>query len=182
MQILKEIQTFDREDRENRENRKNRDNRENSESRGDKENRDIKQNGENRENDENRDGQQKIVTPFMNQVYKITEQIPLGRITTYKHIAVAIGKPGASQAVGQALSVNPYAPKVPCHRVIASDGSIGGFRGTKNKTSPLIKHKIQLLQNEGIKIKNYKIVSEYNENDISNQKYINQILFIPKPL
>lgn len=55
--------------------------------------------------------------------------IPKGKITTYKNIAEFIGKPGASQAVGNALRNNPFAPIVPCHRVLPANLKIGGFFG-----------------------------------------------------
>ncbi len=69
------------------------------------------------------------VTPFQNQVYEATKMIPLGKITTYKYIANYFKKPGASQAVGNALRSNPFAPMVPCHRVLPSSYKIGGFYG-----------------------------------------------------
>ena len=91
------------------------------------------------------------ISPFAKSVYELTKQIPLGKVTTYKIIAEALGKPNAARAVGMALSVNPYAPHVPCHRVIATDGSIGGFFGNKNKNSINVQKKITLLKQEGIK-------------------------------
>ena len=59
--------------------------------------------------------------------------------------------------VGQAMRHNPYAPKVPCHRVVASDGSMGGFSGTKDPKSKEIKRKISILKKENITIKNNRI-------------------------
>jgi methylated-DNA-[protein]-cysteine S-methyltransferase len=67
------------------------------------------------------------ISDFAQLVYEKTKLIPKGKVTTYKLLAQAIGKPGASQAVGTALSNNPFAPIVPCHRVLPSNGSIGGF-------------------------------------------------------
>lgn len=58
---------------------------------------------------------------------------------TYKEVAHAIGKPKAYRAVGNALNRNPFAPEVPCHRVIKSDGSIGGFASGSNKKLKLLK-------------------------------------------
>ena len=92
-------------------------------------------------------------TKFQNKVYEICKKIPKGKVTTYKAIAEAMGTK-AYRAVGQALNRNPYAPKVPCHRVMSSDGSLGGFAtGLKNK--------IRLLKKEGIEIKNNKIPKKF---------------------
>jgi len=80
--------------------------------------------------------------------------VPKGRVTTYKRLAEALGVK-SSQAVGQALKVNPYAPRVPCHRVVASDGTIGGFFGqTEGKE---IQRKIKLLASEGVEVEGNKI-------------------------
>jgi methylated-DNA-[protein]-cysteine S-methyltransferase len=79
------------------------------------------------------------------------KKIPKGKVSTYKLVAQAIGKPKAMQAVGQALSVNPFAPLVPCHRVLASNGSIGGFFGNSDIMSDNVSNKLKLLQDEGIK-------------------------------
>jgi len=85
---------------------------------------------------------------FAQKVYALAAEIPEGRITTYKIIAEKLNC-GAYRAVGSALNKNPY-KTVPCHRVVNSDGGIGGFaRGTANK--------IKMLRKEGIKIKNRKI-------------------------
>ncbi len=82
------------------------------------------------------------VTPFQKRVYDVVRKIPKGKTLTYAQVAVAIGQPKAARAVGNALNKNPFAPQVPCHRVIRSDGSIGGFARGSNK-------KIQLLKSEG---------------------------------
>jgi len=96
----------------------------------------------------------KKVSPFAKKVYQLTKQIPEGKVTTYKEIAKALNC-RAYQAVGQALKHNPFAPQVPCHRVVKSDGSIGGFSGqTKGKE---IKRKTMMLKKEGIHFKNNKI-------------------------
>ena len=65
----------------------------------------------------------------------------------------------AYRAVGQAMRCNPYAPKVPCHRVVKSDGSIGGFSGNLNPNSREVKRKVKLLEKEGIEIKDNKILN-----------------------
>ena len=66
-------------------------------------------------------------TDFQIAVWKELLKIPAGETKTYKEIAVAIGKPNSSRAVANACAQNPYAPEVPCHRVIRSDGSLGGY-------------------------------------------------------
>ena len=81
------------------------------------------------------------------KVYKATSRIPRGKVATYGWVARQIGCRSA-QAVGGALRVNPFAPKVPCHRVIASDGSLHGFAG--HTSGPLLAKKRRLLQKEGI--------------------------------
>ncbi len=88
------------------------------------------------------------VTEFQKRVYAATRRIPRGRVTTYKHLSQAIGC-GSSRAVGQALKVNPFAPEVPCHRVIRSDLTIGGFSGKLR--GPQIARKKALLLEEGVR-------------------------------
>ena len=86
---------------------------------------------------------------FNERCYEILKKVPKGKVTTYKELARAINSK-AYRAVGNAMNKNPHAPRVPCHRVISSNGSIGGFAtGSKNK--------IKMLRAEGIKIKNNKI-------------------------
>ncbi|MGE4243050.1 methylated-DNA--[protein]-cysteine S-methyltransferase [Ramlibacter sp.] len=67
------------------------------------------------------------VPPFHRRVYEIARAIPPGRVRTYGDIAKEMGEPGASRAVGQALGANPFAPVVPCHRILAAGGRSGGF-------------------------------------------------------
>ncbi len=70
---------------------------------------------------------------FQKQVYKAVKKIPKGETKTYKEIAVAAGKPRAWRAVGNILNKN-FNPKIPCHRVIRSDGKLGGYnRGVLTK-------------------------------------------------
>lgn len=88
---------------------------------------------------------------FSNGVYKIVKKIPQRSFLTYKEIAKLAGKPKAWRAVGNILNKN-WDPKIPCHRVIKSNGKIGGYKNG-------IKRKISLLKKEGILIKNDKIVS-----------------------
>ncbi|MDO8730839.1 MAG: MGMT family protein [Candidatus Omnitrophota bacterium] len=68
-------------------------------------------------------------TPFQRKVYAALLKIPKGQVRTYAQVARMIGKPNAARAVGQALKRNRWAPAIPCHRVIASDGSLGGYSG-----------------------------------------------------
>jgi len=82
------------------------------------------------------------ITLFQQKVYAFVKKIPKGQMQTYQQVAIGIGKPRAARAVGSALNKNPFAPTVPCHRVIRSDGSIGGFAWGGNK-------KLQLLKREG---------------------------------
>ncbi|MBD3203525.1 methylated-DNA--[protein]-cysteine S-methyltransferase [Candidatus Woesearchaeota archaeon] len=91
---------------------------------------------------------------FKQNVYELVKKIPRGKVSTYKHIAENLNS-GAYRAVGQILKNNKN-PNVPCHRVVASNGTIGGFRGeTKGEA---IKDKINILQKEGIKFENNMII------------------------
>ncbi len=94
---------------------------------------------------------------FNSKIYSLLKKVPKGKVTTYKILAEKLGTK-AYRAVGQAMRCNPYAPRVPCHRVVKSDGSIGGFMGKMNSKSKEVKKKIKMLEKEGIKIKNNKIV------------------------
>ena len=95
---------------------------------------------------------------FNEKVYSLLRKVPKGKVTTYKLLAEALDTK-AYRAVGQAMRCNPYAPKVPCHRVVASDGSIGGFSGSWNPKSKSVKRKIMMLRKEGVKVENNKIVN-----------------------
>ncbi len=89
---------------------------------------------------------------FDEKVWKLLKKIPKGKVTTYKELAMALGKPMAARVVGNACNRNPFAPKVPCHRVVKSSGFVGEYtKGWKRKEA--------LLRREGIKIKNHKILS-----------------------
>lgn len=87
---------------------------------------------------------------FSERVWQVTKQITCGKVSTYKEIARALGCK-AYRAVGQALHRNPHAPIVPCHRVIASDGSIGGFAHGTNK-------KKKILAREGVLFRGNHII------------------------
>lgn len=87
-------------------------------------------------------------TEFQMRIYAALRRIARGRVTTYRLLAEAVGC-RSCRAVGQALRRNPYAPEVPCHRVIASDLTIGGFSG--ERSGPEIERKRCLLAAEGIR-------------------------------
>ena len=77
-------------------------------------------------------------TSFAERVYAVVSTIPSGEVRTYRWVAEKAGKPRAYRAVGQILKRNPNLGKVPCHRVIRSDGKLGGYvRGTAEKISKL---------------------------------------------
>ena len=80
-------------------------------------------------------------TKFQIKVWKYLKTIPKGKVKTYKQLAIAFNKPKSARAVANACGKNPYAPKIPCHRVIRSDGTIGGFsaRGGKKTKRKLLK-------------------------------------------
>jgi O-6-methylguanine DNA methyltransferase len=96
------------------------------------------------------------ITPFQKKVYDFVRKIPKGKTRTYKEVAIAIGMPKAARAVGNALNRNPFAftmnsgrarlipvsQLVPCHRVVRSDGSIGGFNSGPAKKSAFLNLKV----------------------------------------
>ncbi|MBS3148714.1 MGMT family protein [Candidatus Woesearchaeota archaeon] len=86
------------------------------------------------------------MTYFQQKVYSLCEQIPKGKVSTYGELARALNS--SPRAVGQALKCNPFAPKVPCHRVVSADGRIGGFMGQMKGKA--IEKKIVLLKSEGV--------------------------------
>ena len=90
---------------------------------------------------------------FRTQVYTLCQQVPYGKVTTYREIARALSTT-AYQAVGQALKCNADPISIPCFKVVKSDGSLGGYSGSSPKN---IKRKIEKLENEGIKIINGKV-------------------------
>ena len=104
----------------------------------------------------------KMNLSFNEKVWALTAKIPKGKVTTYKIIAEKLGTK-AYRAVGAALAKNPYAPKVPCHRVVCSDGRVGGYNGSMDN-----KEKTRLLKKEGVKINNGKI-SHFKAGEIISQ-------------
>ena len=88
-------------------------------------------------------------SPFAQRCYDLLKRIPEGKVTTYGVLAKKLGCKGA-RAVGQCVGANPFAPEVPCHRVVCSDGSLGGYSGGLRK-------KVSLLAKEGVPVKNGKV-------------------------
>ena len=84
-------------------------------------------------------------TEFQLKVWAYLRKIPRGSVKTYSQVAKGIGKPLAVRAVANAIGKNPCAPEIPCHRVIKSDGSLGGYSGKGG-----LKTKKLLLEKEGI--------------------------------
>ncbi|TLX81430.1 MAG: MGMT family protein [Thaumarchaeota archaeon] len=85
------------------------------------------------------------------KVYKKLLEVPRGMVTTYGELAKAVGIKNGQRVIGRIMNKNPYPVIVPCHRVIKSDGKIGGYAWGE-------KIKISMLSKEGVKIKNGKIV------------------------
>ena len=84
-------------------------------------------------------------TKFQKKVWNYLKTIRKGTVKSYKQVAIAINRPKSSRAVANAVARNPFAPKIPCHRVIKSDGSLGGYSGKGG-----VKTKKLLLKREGI--------------------------------
>jgi methylated-DNA-[protein]-cysteine S-methyltransferase len=90
------------------------------------------------------------ISPFASRVYTALRKIPPGSVITYGALGRRIGC-RSPRAIGQALRANPFAPEVPCHRVIASDLTIGGFTG--RTSGPALTKKLRLLAAEGVAFK-----------------------------
>ena len=95
------------------------------------------------------------MTPFYERAYQLLRLVPAGRVTTYKELADALGTK-AYRAIGQAMRNNPYAPEVPCHRVVGSDGRIGGFMGSRQADT--VNRKTTLLSDEGVTVENGRVM------------------------
>jgi methylated-DNA-[protein]-cysteine S-methyltransferase len=106
------------------------------------------------------------ITPFQERVYAAVARIPRGRVSTYRLVARCVGC-GASRAVGQALKVNPYAPRVPCHRVIAADLRIGGFQGRTEGAA--VRRKLGMLAREGVRFENGRLADPGRVFDFSRE-------------
>ena len=93
-----------------------------------------------------------MLTDREKNILLLVAYVPEGRVITYKLLAQAAGNPEASRAVGNTLNKNPWSPDIPCHRVIKSDGKVGGFaQGNREK--------IKRLEQEGVTIERGKVVS-----------------------
>jgi len=86
-------------------------------------------------------------TQFEQKVWNYLKTIKKGKVKTYKQVAIGIKRPKSARAVANACGKNPYAPKIPCHRVIKSDGSLGGYSGRGG-----MKQKLKLLRSEKVVI------------------------------
>ena len=86
-------------------------------------------------------------TEFQKKVWQAISEIPRGKTLTYKELAIKIGKPKAIRAVGNAVGANPAPITIPCHRVVKSDGSLGGYSGQGGTNT-----KLNLLNSEGVDI------------------------------
>ena len=98
----------------------------------------------------------KYKTKFNERCYSLLVKVPKGKVTTYKEIAKKLNSK-AYRAIGNAMNKNPYAPRVPCHRVVNSNGEIGGFASG-------VKKKIEMLRKEGVDIS--------KKNKIDLKKYL----------
>jgi methylated-DNA-[protein]-cysteine S-methyltransferase len=105
------------------------------------------------------------ITPFQSRVYEAVKLIPKGKVATYRIIADAI-QAKSYRAIGQALRKNPFAPAVPCHRVVKNDLSIGGYKGETEGHA--IEEKKALLISEGVKF--------IGENDIDKSFVVKDIV------
>lgn len=95
------------------------------------------------------------IVNFEYQVLKFVRRIPAGRVSTYRSLARAIGQPRAARAVGNALKKNPRLVTTPCHRVVRSNGAVGGYRqGTRRKAA--------LLRAEGVSLDGHNKVIDFN--------------------
>jgi O-6-methylguanine DNA methyltransferase len=97
---------------------------------------------------------------FCDNIYRIVRKIPKGKVATYGQIALVSGNPKSARAVGMCLKKNPFAPNVPCHRVVAADGSLRGYSAGQG-----IKTKKEMLIYEGVKFIKGKV-------DLSKSRFI----------
>lgn len=107
-----------------------------------------------------------MITEFQKKVYKAVKRIPRGRVSTYKHVAEHAGC-RSPRAVGQALKKNPYAPAVPCHRVIASDMTIGGYKG--QTSGSVAREKLALLMKEGVEFADGRLCDPGRVHDLKGK-------------
>jgi methylated-DNA-[protein]-cysteine S-methyltransferase len=93
------------------------------------------------------------------EVYTLLSKIPAGKVSTYGDVAKAVGHPKAARAIGRIIANNPNPIMVPCHRVVKSNGEIGGFAFGENM-------KREILENEGIRFQN-RFVENFEEQRIT---------------
>jgi methylated-DNA-[protein]-cysteine S-methyltransferase len=100
-------------------------------------------------------------TKFQRTTYSLLREIPKGKVSTYSIIAKAVGHQGAYRAVGNVMASNPFPLLIPCHRIINSNLRIGNYSIPGLNEIESSKLKLQVLQNEGVKFKENKIVYEH---------------------
>ena len=93
-----------------------------------------------------------MATAFTEAIYRLARRIPKGKVATYGQLARLAGSPRAARAVGMAMRCNPDIPKTPCHRVVASDGSLTGYSAGHG-----ISTKRKMLAEEGVAFKGQKV-------------------------
>jgi len=93
----------------------------------------------------------KTIQPFNKKILDLVKKIPKGRVTTYLEIAKKLGNPGLARAVGNSLNKNPHFLKIPCHRVIKSNGEVGGFALGTDK-------KLKYLRAESVIVRNGRVL------------------------
>lgn len=92
----------------------------------------------------------RVPTDFEMAVYAVVRRIPVGKVATYGTVVRELAR-GTARAVGSALAKNPYAPEVPCHRVVRADGTMGGFHG--ETMGPRLAEKCEILMREGVQFR-----------------------------
>jgi methylated-DNA-[protein]-cysteine S-methyltransferase len=91
-----------------------------------------------------------VMPQFQKKVFEAVARVPRGKVTTYKELARAVGRPKAWRAVANILASNPHPVKIPCHRVVMSDGRVGGYKFG-------VRRKIEILSGEGLEISERKV-------------------------
>ena len=97
-------------------------------------------------------------TLFREKVYKLTRQIPKGKVATYGQIARLAGSPRAARAVGMCMKINPDAPNTPCHRVVASNGNLTGYSAGNGLST-----KKKMLIAEGVNFRGHRVDLEVSK-------------------
>lgn len=110
---------------------------------------------------------------FAEEIYTKLRQVPAGKVITYKQLALSLGSK-AYRAVGTAMKNNPYAPEVPCHRVVRSDGMVGGFMGRTDGEE--VAKKVVLLRNEGVEVIGGRIdLNKFLWKNLSGEKHVHHL-------